>query len=167
MSGGQQADGQQSDLVVGEGGVLGLSSHQIGDDVLAGVLPLEPGQAVGVFRELPHPGLGGGCAPQVRDLLGQPTEVGAVGVRHTEQVADHQRGQRERQQLVQVHRLIVSSLARGLHLVEALLGQFLDPRGELPHPWCGERGHQEPAHPVVLLLLGVVCVQTGAGQCVV
>ncbi|MCO5556205.1 hypothetical protein L7F22_009750 [Adiantum nelumboides] len=72
-------------------------------------------------------------------------------------------GSGKREVGVQVRDAVGGRLPRGDEVVEAAVDELADVVAEAPHPLGRERGDQQPAHPVVLGLLGLHGAG-GAGQ---
>jgi hypothetical protein len=124
------------------------------EQVVGGVRELVSDQAVQVVGErfLGVPGHLGRGVPVNQHFAGALKET-VVGVRHTQQMANHQGGHGQREGLHQIHRV-----RAGQHLVDQVVHEPLNGRAQCLDPLDHERGGHHPAQPG---MLGVVHVDEG------
>ncbi len=113
--------------------VLGLTPT-LGDQ-LAEVVPQLLAEGPGLLR----------LGVEVDHLRGPGLEELVIGVRHAEQLADHQRGHRQRERRDQVR-----GVARGQHVLDQPVHDLLDARAHLLQAGHGELRDQQLAEPAVL-----------------
>ncbi len=143
---GQHAVGEARELLVVD--VVAVLLHQHAEQPVAGVLALlldyvaQVGERLGYRAER-----GVGAREEVEAGGAEALELLAVLVRDAEQLADDQRGDRHRERLDEVDRVAV--LPQRLHLVQPLLDEVVDARGESAEAPHGEFGGEQPAQPGV------------------
>ena len=132
---GEQAVGQARELVVGD--VVAVLAHQHAEHAVAGLraLALDHVEQVGEgLRDRAERAFD--AAEEVEAGGRQALEIGPVLVRHAQQLADRQRGDRQREALHQVH---LTALGGDLgHLVELARDDRVDPGSEAAQPVPGE-----------------------------